>query len=91
MCHKNFAKERESKPEKLAEIRGFLRRWTGANYPIYISMYLDVLSPTQRLNVRTKGGTRAGKNGEKYKRFFDDDEQVAYFHRFITERRSRYK
>ena len=41
----------DSQAEKHAEIRGFVKKRRGTNYPLYIAMYLDVLSPIHRLSL----------------------------------------
>ena len=51
MSHLNELCETGSKPEKLAVIQGFLCRWTDENYPLYISLYLEVLLPIHRLSA----------------------------------------
>ena len=51
MTHLEELCSTDSQAEKRAEIRGFVKKWRGANYPLYIAMYLDVLSPIHRLSL----------------------------------------
>ena len=48
MTHLEELCSTDSQAEKRAEIRGFVKKWSDANYPLYIAMYLDMLSPIHR-------------------------------------------
>ena len=50
MTHLEELCSTDSQAEKRAEIRGFVKICRSANYPLYIAMYLNVLSPIHRLS-----------------------------------------
>ena len=43
--------ETDSQREKRAELKGFVKRWKHASYPIHMALYLDILSPLRRLSL----------------------------------------
>ena len=41
----------DSHPVKRAELKDYVNQWKDAMYPIYLSIYLDILSPIRRLSL----------------------------------------
>ena len=51
MTHLEELANNDSSSEKRAEIKGFLKKWDHAKYPIHIAVYLDVLSILVRMSL----------------------------------------
>ena len=51
MSHIESLSQTDSQAAKRAELVGFLKRWTDASIPIYMAIYLDILSPLQQLSL----------------------------------------
>ena len=41
----------DSRALKRAELEGQARKWKEATYPMYLAIYLDILSPTRRISI----------------------------------------
>ena len=51
MVHLESLSQTDSQAFKRAEIQGSLKKWKHASYPIYMSVYLDVLAPIRRISL----------------------------------------
>ena len=51
LTHVESLSHTDSNAEKRAELRGFANKWKDASLPIYMSIYLDILSPLRRLSL----------------------------------------
>ena len=51
MTHLEELANNDSSKEKRSEIKGFLKKWDHAKYPIHIAVYLDVLSILVRMSL----------------------------------------
>ena len=51
MAHCESLSQTDSQAMKRAEIQGSVKKWTHASYPVYMSVYLDVLAPIRRISL----------------------------------------
>ena len=51
LAHVESLSQTDSQWEKRAELKGFVKRWKHASYPIHMALYLDILSPLSRLSL----------------------------------------
>ena len=51
LAHVESLSQTDSQREKRAELKGFVKRWKHASYPIHMALYLDILSPLRRLSL----------------------------------------
>jgi hypothetical protein len=51
LSHIESLSQTDSNPVKRAELKGYLNRWKSTIYPIYHTIYLDILSPIRRLSL----------------------------------------
>ena len=51
ISHVESLSQTDSQASKRAELKGYLKKWKDASYPINISIYLDVLSPIRQLSL----------------------------------------
>ena len=49
--HIESLSESDSNPAKQAELQGYFNKWKDAAIPIYLAIYLDILSPIPRLSL----------------------------------------
>ena len=51
MAHLESLSQTDSQALKRAEIYGSVQKWSHASYPIYMAVYLDILSPIRRISL----------------------------------------
>ena len=51
LSHIESLSQTDSNPVRQAELKGYLNKWKSAIYPIYLAIYLDILSPIRRLSL----------------------------------------
>ena len=52
MTHVESLSQTDSSWESRAKLKGYLKQWKDASVPIYMAMYLDILSPFRKLSLR---------------------------------------
>ena len=51
MTHVESLSQTDSSWESRAKLKGYLKQWKDASVPIYMAMYLDILSPFRKLSL----------------------------------------
>ena len=51
LAHAESLAHTDSQPLKQAELKGYVKKWKHATYPMYIALYLDILAPLHQLRL----------------------------------------